>query len=80
VLSGVGLTTKVDVNIRGVTAAQVAVALSKSLRVQLAIPTPLLEKRLNLRLKKTPVRAVIKRLGLIEIKKTSRSSSRKRTR
>jgi hypothetical protein len=69
VLSGVaGPTTKVDVNIRGVRASQVAVALSRSLRVRLAIPTSILDKRINVRLKNTPIRTVIKRLGLVEIR------------
>jgi hypothetical protein len=73
VLSGVtGPTTKVDVNIRGVRASQVAVALSRSLRVRLAIPTSILDKRLNVRLKNTPIRTLIKRLGFVEIRTRSR--------
>jgi hypothetical protein len=64
-----GPTTKVDVTIRGVRASQVAVALSRGLRVRLAIPTSLLDKRLSVRCKNTPIRSVIKRLGLVEIRR-----------
>ena len=71
VLQGVtGPTTKVNVTIRGARASQVAVALSRALRVRLAIPTSLLNKRLNVRCKNTPIRTVVKRLGLVEIKRS----------
>jgi hypothetical protein len=81
VLSGVtGLTTKIDVTIRGARASQVAVALSRAFRLRLAIPTSLLDKRLNVTLKNTPIRTAIKHLGLIEIKQASTNSPRKRSR
>jgi hypothetical protein len=64
-----GPTTKIDVTIRGARASQVAVALSRALRLRLAIPTSLVDKRLNVRWKSTPIRTVIKRLGLVEIRR-----------
>ncbi len=80
VLSGVNQLTKINVTFRGARASEVAVALSQSLRVSLAIPTPLLNKRLNVRWKKMPIRTVIKRLGLVEIKGASTNTPRKRSR
>ena len=76
VLEGVnGATTKINVYFRGVSAAEVAVALSRALRVHLAVPTSLLNKRLTVRLKNTPIRTVIKHLGLVEIKPASNKAT-----
>jgi len=77
VLEGV---TSIDLTLRGAPASQVAVSLSRALGVQLAIPTPLLDKRLNVRLKKTPIRTVIKHLGFVEIRGAKAKSPRKRSR
>ena len=60
---------KVDVNFRGAPVTAAAVALSRALRLRLAVPTSLLKKRLNVRLKNVPIRSVIKRLGLVEIRR-----------
>ena len=62
---------KVDVTFRGVLAPKAAIALSRALRVRLAVPTSLFDKRLNVRLKNKPVRSVIKHLGFVEIKRAS---------
>jgi len=80
IFEGVNATTKINVHFRGANASQVAVALSRALRVRLAVPTSLLDKRLNVRLKNTPIRTVIKRLGFIEIRRASTNSPRKRSR
>lgn len=80
VLEGVNATTKINVHFRGATAAQVAVALSQALRVQLAVPTTLLNKRLTVRLKNTPVRTLVKQLGLVQITRASTNSPRERRR
>jgi hypothetical protein len=80
VLQGVGPTTLINAHFRGVNAGEVAVVLSRALRVHLAVPTSLLKKRLSVKLKRTPVRAVIKRLGLVEIKRAPNKSRRKRSR
>ena len=68
---------EINLTLRGASASQVAVALSRALRVDLAVPTSLLDKRLNVRLKNTPIRTVIKRLGLVKIRGAS-ASKRKR--
>ena len=69
VFEGVG---SIELILRNAPVSQVAVSLSRALGIQLAIPTSLLEKRLNVRLKKTPIRKVIKHLGLVEIRKRPR--------
>jgi len=80
VLEGVNATTKINVHFRGANAAQVAVALSRALGVQLAVPTSLLNKRVTVRLMNTPVRSVVKQLGLVQLKRASTNRSRKRSR
>ena len=81
VLEGsLGPPRKVNLNIRGARGSEVAIALSKALRVHLAVPTSLLDKRLSVRLKNTPIRAVIKHLGFIETRRASGHSPRKRSR
>jgi hypothetical protein len=80
VLEGAGPTTNINVHFRGVNATEVAVALSRALRVHLAVPTSLLNKRLTVTLKKTPIRKVIKHLGLVEMRGASASSPHKRSR
>jgi hypothetical protein len=72
--------TEIDLTLRGAPASQVAVALSRALRVELAVPTSLLDKKLSVRLKKVPVRHVIKHLGLIQIRRASANSRRKSSR
>jgi hypothetical protein len=77
VLEGVN---EIDLTLRGAPASQVAVALSRALRVPLAVPTSLLDKRLNVRLKNTPIRTAIKHLGFIETGRASGKSPRRRSR
>ncbi len=71
---------QINLTLRGAPASQVAVALSRALRVELAVPTSLLDKRLNVRLKNTPVRTVIKHLGFVKIRGASANSPSKRKR
>jgi hypothetical protein len=75
VLAGVNALTRIDLTIRGARGSEVAVALSRALRVELAVPTSLLDKRLNVRLKNTNVRTLIKRLGFID---TGRAAVKKK--
>ena len=60
-----GPNRKLDVTLRGAPASRVAVALSRMLRLRLAVPTPLLDKRLSVRLKNVPTRLILKRLGFV---------------
>jgi hypothetical protein len=78
VLSGVNVLTKIDLNIRGALGADVAVALSRALRMELAVPTSLLKKPINVKLKKTPVGAVIKHLGFIKMPGSGRAPSKRK--
>jgi hypothetical protein len=80
VFQGVGPTTLINAQFRGVDAGEVAVVLSRTLKVELAVPAALLKKRITVNLKKTPVRTVIKHLGLVEIKSASRRRRGKRSR
>jgi len=69
VLEGV---TSIELMLRHAPASQVAVSLSRALGIELAIPTSQLDKRITVRLKKTPVRKVIKHLGFVEVGKRRR--------
>jgi hypothetical protein len=71
---------KINLNVCGARGSEVAVALSRALRVHIAVPTSLLDKRLNVRLKNAPIRTAIKHLGFIEIRRASANSPRKRSR
>lgn len=70
----------IDLTLRGARGSEVAVALSRALGVQLAVPTSLLDKRLSVRLKKTPIRTAIRHLGFVEIRRAFANSPRKRSR
>jgi hypothetical protein len=67
-------TSEINLTLRGAPASHVAVALSRALRVELAVPTSLLDKRLNVRLKNTPIRTVIKHRGFVKIRGASANS------
>jgi hypothetical protein len=71
---------EINLTLRGAPASQVAVALSGALRIELAVPTSLLDKRLNVRLKNTPIRTAIRHLGFVNIRGASANSPSKRKR
>jgi hypothetical protein len=64
--------TSVQLTFRHAPASQVATSLSRALGVEIAVPTKMLNKRITVSLKKTPVRKVIKHLGFVEVPKRNR--------
>ena len=59
--------SSIELILRNAPVSQVAVSLARALGIQLAIPTSIFDKRLNVRLKKTPIRTVIKKLGFVKM-------------